>query len=231
MNFKIATILDSKALKPEFIKKRDIRGITPEFLINRFKFRVKSEVYSENGKDYVTLYIARKNGQKPDMYTFQDGKFESRFAQRECSGEKMHISTVANENGFVTKTIMRDKDNQDWMYKVETVIGTVKKAKNTLLGKIGLDSEKVDVRIKRHKILPSADDSIPGHEYMPLWVITLRDKMGKFKAVSTPEMFLAKKIAPDNNFRFVSSSKLGEGFDLSNLINSAFIWNKGDFRN
>ena len=50
MNPRLVTIIDPKRLTPQFIKHRDIRGITPDFLLNRFGYRA----FKCEEQDYIS---------------------------------------------------------------------------------------------------------------------------------------------------------------------------------
>ena len=162
---------------------------------------------------------------------FKDGKFASRFTQRKRAGSDLYISTYALENGFVTKTVERDKStNKSFSYNVETVIDTVKKANRGLLEKLFFASEKLNLRIKRHKVFDGVDETTALKKYVPLWTIKLSNKDQQLKATCTPDTLFVKKTTPDAWFKYSTQAKLSLGENIDNLIKNALKWFDGEFK-
>ena len=88
MNIKVARILTPKVFRPDFIKAKDIRKITPDDVLNRFKDRATVVSNKFSSQDILCVSVERGEGKAPDIYQFVDGKFNNRVAHREKDGAK-----------------------------------------------------------------------------------------------------------------------------------------------
>ncbi len=224
MNPKIAAILNPKLTRPEFIRKKDIRGITPEFLIKRFGERAKIQKYKDGEQDCVAILINRKN-QKPDVYTFENGKFVSRHIHREVSGIRKFISLHAGENGFFSKTVTVTPESTTTKIN-DTIITTVKKPKKGFLGAIGLNSEKLKLRMK---IETENQDITKATEKVKKWSMKLYNKIDWLLANDDSKRFKATVQRGINDFEFITDSKIDLAKDKEQLIKKAFNWFDGIF--
>ncbi len=224
MNPKISAILNPKLTRPEFIRKKDIRGITPEYLMKRFGERAKIQKYKDGQQDCVAILINRKN-QKPDVYTFENGKFISRHVRREANGIKKYISLRAGQNGFFSKTITVTPDSTTTTIK-DNIITTVKKPKKGFLGTIGLNSEKLNLRMR---IETENHDITKATEKIKKWAIILSNKTDWLKATDDSKRFKTTIQRGLNDFEFTTDSKINLAKDKEKLIKSALKWLDGNF--
>lgn len=226
MNPKISALLNPKRIRPEFIRKKDIRGITPEFLTKRFGERAKIQTYKDGQQDCVAILVNRKN-QKPDVYTFENGKFVSRHVHRETNGIKKYISLHAGQNGFFSKTITVTPESTTTKIN-DTIITTVKKPKKGFWGAIGLNSEKLNLRMR---IETENNDITKATEKIKKWAISLSNKVDWLKASDDSKQFKATVQRGINDFNIIEASRINPKFETSRLIKSALKWLDGNFDN
>lgn len=221
-------------IKPEFIKRKDIRGITPEFLIERFGNRASIKKYKYCKIDCSTVLIERKN-QKPDLYEFKNGKFVRRLVSREVkkgsTNYTKEISLLANENGFSTKS---SSSNSPLFLIFDTLIETINKPKG-LGGIIGLKHEQLNLRLRTEKLYFDFSSknfleriSILNSPQLQKWSIHLSSKTKNLNAFSNLNQFKAKF---SNGKEFNSNSKINLGKNNNQLIKNALKWFDGDFNN
>lgn len=224
MNPKISALLNPKLTRPEFIRKKDIRGITPEFLIKRFGERAKMQKYKDGQQDCVAILINRKN-QKPDVYTFENGKFVSRHVHREANGIKKYISLHAGQNGFFSKSITVTPESTTTKVN-DTIITTVKKPKKGFWGAIGLNSEKFNLRMR---IETENNDITKATEKIKKWAISLSNKVDWLNASDDSKQFKATVQRGIKDFNIIEYSKIDLAKDKEKLIKRAFNWLDGNF--
>lgn len=157
MNIKVARILTPKVFRPDFIKAKDIRKITPDDVLNRFKDRATVVSNKFSSQDILCVSVERGEGKTPDIYQFVDGKFNNRVAHREKDGAKKIIITQGTDNGFYTKTYSKDANADNYSVTIkETIIGSVKKKVGGILGFLGLKSEGFRYRARFNYSAPTS---------------------------------------------------------------------------
>ncbi len=225
MNPKISALLNTKRTRPEFIRKKDIRGITPEFLIKRFGERAKIQTYKDGQQDCVAILVNRKK-QKPDVYTFENGKFVSRRVHRAADGVKKYISLYAGQKGFFSKIITATPESTTTNIN-DTIITTVKKPKKGFWGAIGLNSEKLNLRMR---IETENNDITKTTEKVKKWAISLSNKVDWLKAKDNSRQFRAILQRGLVDFEIMEDSKIDLGKNKEILIKKGFSWFDGFFK-
>lgn len=138
-----------KKIQPDFIKKKDIREITPEYLIYRFGERATTRAYENNGNYTLTISVARNKNQQPDSYRFENGKFLGMSAERVCDNIKKYIHIIALKDRVLTKIYSSTNNVRK---KYISIIETIEKPQKGFLGFFGLKKETLDLRIRLERI-------------------------------------------------------------------------------
>ena len=222
MNPRLIELIDPKRLRPQFIKHRDIRGITPKYLLDRFGARA---VMCEEA-NRISILVSRRN-QKPDVYTFtKDGTFLSRHVNHHTQNSKKFISTnVSAENDIFTKVITQ-KDEGTTIRTIDTTYQMVKKPKKGFLGWIGLNSNELELKLRLEK--ESTNDMVSSNAKLTKWWFRLLgNKVGQLKAYSNEQKFKAVLL---NKETYPDYSRLELGNNVPKLLKKAFKWFDGDFK-
>ena len=222
MNPRLIALIEPKRIISPFIQSRDIRGITPDYLLDRFGSRaIKLE---EN--DFISVLVDRLN-QKPDVYTFsKDGKFLSRHVNHQTQNGKKFISTnVSAENDIFTKVITKNAD-ETTIRTIDTTFQKVKKPKKGFWGWIGLNSNELELKLRLEK--ENTNDMVSSNAKLTKWWFRLLgNKVGQLKAYSNEQKFKAVLL---NQGGYEDYSRLELGNNVPKLLKKAFKWFDGDFK-
>lgn len=219
MNPKIAAILNPKLTRPEFIRKKDIRGLTPDYVMKQFGARA---IKSECDKT-ITILVNRKN-QKPGVFIFDKaGKFLSKYLSK-IGKKTATYETTYVQNGDVYTKIITNRPKGSTVKTIETKYGETKMPKKGFWGMIGLNSEKVKYRIR---ILKQNNDKTKGTMDVKKWALRLLKKRGQLNAVSDQKEFKVRILNKTNFEQFPSRLALAD--NLSNLLKKGFKWFSGNF--
>ncbi len=219
INPRLQELVSPILTKSEFIKRKDIRSLTPDFVMKQFGIRAKK---SENN-DTITILVDRKN-QKPGVFIFDKaGKFISKHVSK--IGKKIATyQTTYVQNGDVYTKIITKRPKGSTIKTIETKYGETKMPKKGFWGMIGLNSEKVKFRVR---LLSQTNGQTNETMGINKWALRLLKKRGQLNAVSDEKEFKVRILNETDFEKFAPRLDLGN--NLSKLIKKGFKWFDGNF--